>query len=41
MATSERIFHSRHVIHQPFRISSLRLLAVHIAVAESMEPLDG
>ena len=41
MATSERIFHFQHVVHQPFEISLVCRIAVNIAVAPSMEPLDG
>ena len=41
MATSERFFHLQHVTHQPFRISFLRRIAFPIALAPSMEPLDG
>jgi hypothetical protein len=41
MATSERIFHLRHAIHQPFTISFACRIAVNIPVALSMEPLDG
>ena len=41
MAASEWILDLRHMVHQPFSISSECLIAVHIAVALSMEPRDG
>ena len=41
MASFERIFHLPHVMHQSIDISFVCRIAVPIAVAESMEPLDG
>jgi hypothetical protein len=41
MATSERFFQLRHVVYQPFGISFVCPVAVHVPVALSMEPRDG
>ena len=41
MATSEPVFHLRHVMHQPFGISFVRLSGAQTAVALSTEPRDG
>ena len=41
MATSERIFHLSHVVHQPFSISSVCPIVAQNAMGPSMEPLDG
>ena len=41
MSTSERFVQLPHLMHQPFRIPFVCRIAAHIAVAESVEPLDG
>jgi hypothetical protein len=38
MATSERVFHPQHLLHQSFHMSFVCRIAVTIAVTLSTEP---